>query len=86
MNNNRPCPNCNRIFDKRKQCKSIEEYRNLLTEIAIRFVEDRMWDNKSYGNRNYYVCSRECEDSLVESRDYYYDFQEAIEREMCGDI
>lgn len=44
MGNNRSCPcqNCNRIFDKRKQCKSIEEYRNLLTEIAIRFVEDRM--------------------------------------------
>ena len=36
---------CNRIFDKRKQCKSIEEYRNLITEIAIRSVEDRMWTN-----------------------------------------
>lgn len=39
------CSNCNRIFDKRKQCKSIEEYRNLTTEIAIRSVEDRMWTN-----------------------------------------
>lgn len=45
MENNRPCPNCNRIFNKRKQCKSIEEYRNLTTEIAIRSVEDRMWTN-----------------------------------------
>lgn len=45
MENNRPCPNCNRIFDKRKQCKSIEEYRNLTTEIAISSVEDRLWTN-----------------------------------------
>lgn len=41
MKDNRYCPNCNRIFDKRKQCKSIDEYRNLLTEIAIRSIEDR---------------------------------------------
>lgn len=51
-----------------------------LTNKAVRILP------KFYDNRNYYVCSRESEDSLVDSRDYYYEFQEAMEREMYEEL
>lgn len=51
-----------------------------LTNKAVRILP------KFYSNRNYYVCSRECEDSLTEEVDYYDHIYEEMEREMYEDV
>lgn len=51
-----------------------------LTNKAVRILPN------FYSGRNYYVCDRNCEDSLTESRDSAYEFYEEMWRKMCGDI